>query len=232
MPTRTPAPKKTHARPATRPKAEGNGALPAELPVKGFADVGAWAAWLTENHASSPGVWLKIAKKDSQRRSVTYAEALEQALVWGWIDGQKRAMDETAWLQRFTPRSTRSPWSLINREKALALIASGAMKPPGLIEVERAKKDGRWELAYASQSKATVPPDLAAALAASPRAAQFFETLESYNRYAVLHRIHGAKKPETRAARIAKFVEMLERGERIHPPRPQRAEKGGGGATR
>jgi uncharacterized protein YdeI (YjbR/CyaY-like superfamily) len=222
MPKPRRAPKKSDAEPAPSPKAPEPAPAP-ELPVMAFADAEVWDAWLAKSHASSPGVWLKIAKKESGQTSVTYPEALEKALCWGWIDGQKQPLDETSWLQRFTPRSTRSPWSLINREKALALIASGAMKPSGLIEVERAKKDGRWAVAYASQSKAVVPPDLAAAFEANPRAAQFFETLESYNRYAVLYRIHGAKKAETRAARIAKFVEMLERGERNHPRRTKKA---------
>jgi uncharacterized protein YdeI (YjbR/CyaY-like superfamily) len=222
MPTRTHATKKTATKPAPTPKVEDKSAPPAELPVMAFADAAAWDAWLAESHASSRGIWLKIAKKESGHASVTYPEALEKALVWGWIDGQKDSLDEVAWLQRFTPRSTRSPWSQINREKALALIASGAMKPSGLVEVERAKKDGRWELAYQSQSKAVVPPDLAEALAANPRAAKFFETLESYNRYAVLYRIQGAKKAETRAERIAKFVGMLERGEKLHPARTKK----------
>ncbi len=188
-----------------------------EPPTVSFADARAWSKWLASNHASSCGVWLKIAKKGSNSPSVTYAEALEGALVWGWIDGQKRKLDEAWWLQRFTPRGPKSIWSKVNRSKAVALIKAGKMKPPGLAEVERAKRDGRWKAAYDSQSRATVPPDLAKALAANPRAARFFETLESHNRYAVLFRIHTAKKAETRAMRIEKFVAMLTRHEKLHP---------------
>lgn len=193
-----------------------------DLPVLSFVDARAWSRWLASHHASSRGVWLKIAKKGSKTESVTYAEALEVALIWGWIDGQKGKLDDAWWLQRFTPRGPKSIWSRINREKAVALIEAGKMKPPGLAEVERAKRDGRWETAYDSQSRATAPPDLEEALAANPRAARFFETLESHNRYAVLFRIQAAKKPETRATRIAKFVAMLARHEKLHPSRPQR----------
>jgi len=188
-----------------------------DLPVLRFPDALAWSKWLASRHASSRGVWLKIAKKGSKSTSVGYAEALEVALAWGWIDGQKGKLDEAWWLQRFTPRGSKSIWSKVNREKAVALIEASQMNPPGLAEVERAKRDGRWESAYDSQSRATVPPDLAKALAANPRAARFFETLESHNRYAVLFRIHAAKKPETRAARIEKFVAMLARQEKLHP---------------
>src|SRR5580704_7628732 len=193
-----------------------------ELPVLSFADTHAWSRWLASHHASSRGVWIKIGKKGSKSKSVTYAGALEVGLAWGWIDGQKGKLDDAWWLQRFTPRGPKSIWSKANREKAAALIEAGQMKPPGLAEVERAKRDGRWETAYDSQSRATVPPDLEKALAANPRAARFFETLESHNRYAVLFRVHTAKKPETRAARIEKFVAMLERHEKLHPSKPQR----------
>ena len=188
-----------------------------DLPVVRFADEGAWSTWLASHHASSRGVWVKIAKKGSDSASVSYAEALEVALAWGWIDGQKSSLDEASWLQKFTPRGPKSMWSKINCEKANALVAASRMHPSGLAEVERAKRDGRWERAYDSQSRAVVPPDLAKALAANTRAARFFETLESRNRYAVLFRIHAAKKPETRAARIEKFVAMLARGEKLHP---------------
>jgi uncharacterized protein YdeI (YjbR/CyaY-like superfamily) len=190
---------------------------PADRLTLSFADAGSWATWLAAEHGSSRGVWLKIAKRGAGEHSVTYAEAVEVSLAWGWIDGQKRPFDEAWWLQSFTPRGPRSIWSRINREKALALIAAGKMKPPGLAAVERAKGNGRWEAAYESQSRATVPPDLAAALKANPRAARFFETLESYNRYAVLFRIHAAKKPETRVKRIEQFVAMLARHEKVHP---------------
>jgi uncharacterized protein YdeI (YjbR/CyaY-like superfamily) len=198
--------------PATQKKVK-----PTETPVVSFAHAQAWSTWLASNRASSRGVWLKVAKKGSGRVSVTYAEALEVAIVWGWIDGQRRAFDETWFLQKFTPRGPRSIWSKINRERALALIAAGKMRPPGLSEVERAKRDGRWEAAYEGQRSATVPPDLAAALAANPRAAAFFETLNSQNRYAVLFRTHTAKRPETRARRIAKFIEMLAKHEKLYP---------------
>jgi uncharacterized protein YdeI (YjbR/CyaY-like superfamily) len=187
------------------------------LGVVSFADAEAWSAWLTSRHQSSPGVWLKIAKKASNTRSITYAEALEVALAWGWIDGQKGKLDGGWWLQRFTRRGSRSMWSKINREKAIALIAAGKMMPSGLTEVERAKKDGRWDRAYESQSRASVPEDLEAALARNPRAKKFFATLDSRNRYAVLFRVQHAKKAETRARRIAQFVEMLAKGEKLHP---------------
>jgi len=193
-----------------------------DLPVLSFTNTHAWSTWLASHHASSRGAWLKIAKKGSKSESVTYAEALEVALIWGWIDGQKGKLDDAWWLQRFTPRGPKSIWSKMNREKAAALIDAGKMKPPGLAEVERAKRDGRWEAAYASQSRATVPSDLAKALAANPRAARFFETLKSHDRYAVLFRVHTAKKPETRAARIESFVAMLARHEKLHPSKPRR----------
>jgi uncharacterized protein YdeI (YjbR/CyaY-like superfamily) len=188
-----------------------------DVPILPFEDRHAWAAWLASHHATAAGVWLKIGKKGSGKASVTYPEAVEVALAWGWIDGQKRADDALWWHQRFTRRGPQSIWSKVNRAKALALIEAGAMEAPGLEEVERAKRDGRWEAAYESQSRATVPLDLAAALAANPRAARFFETLEAHNRYAVLFRIHAAKKPETRAMRIEKFVAMLARHEKLHP---------------
>ena len=188
-----------------------------ELSLLSFAKPAAWSAWLAKHHASAPGLWLKLGKKAAGVSSITYAEALEVALAWGWIDGIKKKHDEAWWLQKFTPRGARSVWSAINRDKALALIASGAMKPSGLAEVERAKRDGRWKAAYEPQSRATVPEDLGAALAASPRAAAFFAALDSANRYAVLYRIQHAKKAETRAARITRFVEMLARGEKLHP---------------
>lgn len=188
----------------------------AELPILAFDSPDAWAAWLEEQHASSKGVWLKLAKKGSGIPSVTYAEALEVALCYGWIDGQKRSHDASAWLQKFTPRGKRSIWSKVNREKALALIESGRMRPAGLEEVERAQRDGRWEAAYDSQSTAAVPTDLAAALEQSPKAQAFFATLDSANRYAILFRVQTAKKAETRARRIEQLVQMLERGEKIH----------------
>ncbi len=187
------------------------------LPILSFATPRKWEEWLAKNHQTSKGLWLKIAKKGTQTSTVQYAEALEVALCHGWIDGQKGALDEEFWLQKFTPRGPRSKWSKINREKADALVESGRMKPAGLAEIERAKADGRWEAAYDSQSKATVPEDLQKELDVHPDAAAFFATLESSNRYAILYRIHEAKKPETRAKRIEKFVGMLKRGEKVHP---------------
>jgi uncharacterized protein YdeI (YjbR/CyaY-like superfamily) len=150
---------------------------------------------------------------------MTYAEALDVGLAWGWIDSQKHALDDSAWLQRFTPRTKQSPWSKINCGKAEALIAAGRMEPPGLAEVERAKRDGRWERAYDGGRTSEVPPDLAAALARSNRARVFFETLDRANRYAILYRVQTARKPETRADRIARFVAMCARHETLHPRR-------------
>ena len=175
-----------------------------------------WHAWLAAHHASSSGVWLLIAKKGSGRSSPTYAEAVEGALAWGWIDGQKQKHDATAWLQRFTPRTPKSPWSKINRDKATALIEAGKMRAPGLAAVERAKADGRWESAYDSARTSKVPADLRAALARNRRAAAFFAELDGANRYAILWRLQTAKRPETRAKRLETFVAMLERHERIH----------------
>ncbi len=190
---------------------------PVEMPVVSFTETEEWSAWLASRHQSSIGVWVKIARKVSGQASITYAEALDVALAWGWIDGQKEKFDEAWWLQKFTPRGSRSMWSKINREKAIALIAAGKMMPSGLAEVERAKKDGRWDRAYESQSRASVPEDLERALAKNPRAKKFFATLDARNRYAVLFRVQHAKKAETRARRIAQFVEMLAKGEKLHP---------------
>jgi uncharacterized protein YdeI (YjbR/CyaY-like superfamily) len=187
------------------------------LPILPFASPREWEAWLDEHHRTSKGLWLKIAKKGSGIDSLDYAEALDVALCHGWIDGQKAPFDDTYWLQRFTPRGPRSKWSKVNVDKALALIESGRMKPAGLAAIEQAQGDGRWEQAYDSQSKATVPEDLQRELDRNPEAAEFFATLNSVNRYAVLYRIHEAKKPETRARRIEKFVAMLERREKLHP---------------
>lgn len=192
-------------------------ATPMELLVVSFAETEEWSAWLASRHDSSLGVWVKIAKKVSGQASITYAEALDVALAWGWIDGQKGKFDEAWWLQKFTPRGSRSMWSKINREKAIALIAEGKMMPSGLAEVERAKKDGRWDRAYESQSRASLPEDLELALTRNPRAKKFFAALDSRNRYAVLFRVQHAKKAETRARRIAQFVEMLAKGEKLHP---------------
>ena len=182
-----------------------------------FANQKAWSAWLDENHAQSAGVWLRIAKTSSGLESVSYAEALEEALCYGWIDGQKRSLDESAWLQKFTPRGERSLWSRVNREKAEELIRSGKMKPAGLQAVERARQNGRWEAAYDSPGRASVPEDFQAALDANPAAKAFFATLNSANRYAILWRLQTAKKPETRAKRMEQFIGMLEKGEKLYP---------------
>ncbi|MGP3732890.1 YdeI/OmpD-associated family protein [Streptomyces sp. GDS52] len=186
-------------------------------PVLAVETQGEWEKWLEEHHDELPGVWLRIPRKDSGLPGPDYAAALESALCWGWIDGHKKKLDDTHWLQRFTPRRPRSKWSMINRQKAAALVEAGRMREPGLREVERARADGRWEAAYASQSTATVPDDLRAALDAVPAARDFFGALDSRNRYAILHRVQDAKRPQTRAARIEKFVAMLAEGEKLHP---------------
>ena len=185
--------------------------------VEQFASQGEFRSWLAANHATSEGIWLKIAKKGVVVSTLMYDEALEVALIFGWIDGQKRALDATFWLQGFTRRGPRSVWSKRNCEKAQALIDAGLMEPSGLAEVERAKADGRWANAYDGQRDAQEPSDLMAALAAKPAALKFYKTLDSANRYAILYRIQDAKRPETRAARIAKFTAMLDRGDKIYP---------------
>ena len=187
------------------------------LPVQLFKTQREWASWLRQNHESSSGVWLQLAKKAADVESVSYDEAIETALCFGWIDGQKRAHGEQYWLQKFTPRSGKSVWSKINKAKALALIDAGKMKSAGLREIELAKSDGRWDAAYDSASKATVPTDFRAALEGNAQARDFFESLDSRNRYAVLYRIQTARKAETRARKIAQFVQMLERHEKVHP---------------
>ncbi|PTL75485.1 YdeI family protein [Vitiosangium sp. GDMCC 1.1324] len=211
---KAPTPRKTapRAAPASQVELSSDG-----LPIIAFTSADTWEAWLSKNHASERGLWLKLSKKVAGAPALTYAEALDVALCWGWIDSQKKGFDDTAWLQRFSPRGPRSIWSQINREKVAALIAAKRMQPAGLVHVERAKQDGRWDNAYASQSKASVPEDLEAALAANPRAKAFFSTLDSANRYAVLFRIHNVKKAETRARNIVRLVEMLARHEKLHP---------------
>jgi uncharacterized protein YdeI (YjbR/CyaY-like superfamily) len=187
-----------------------------ELPVLRCPDAVAFEAWMEAQHAVAPGVWLEFAKKGTGIPTVTYDEALDIALCFGWIDGQAKSVDETWYRQRFTPRRKRSKWSLRNVEKAAALIEAGRMRPAGLAEVERAKADGRWDAAYPSPSRIEVPPDLQAELDADPQAAEFFATLSGQNRYAILYRLHDAKRPETRARRLAQFMEQLRRGETIH----------------
>lgn len=176
-----------------------------------------WAVWLSEHHASSPGVWLQLAKKGADALSVSYDEAIEIALCFGWIDGQKRSHSKQFWLQKFTRRSAKSIWSKINRDKALVLIEANRMHAAGLMEVERAKLDGRWEAAYDSSSKAAVSSEFQTSLDGNARAKAFFETLDSRNRYAILFRIQTAKTAEARVRKISQFIAMLERNEKIHP---------------
>jgi uncharacterized protein YdeI (YjbR/CyaY-like superfamily) len=202
-------------------------------PVLSFATARAWSEWLATHHASSRGLWLKIARKGAGPASVTYPEALEAALAWGWIDGQKGKFDDDVWwLQRFTPRTAKSPWSKINRAKAETLIAAGTMAAPGLAEVERAKRDGRWDRAYDGARSSSVPADVAAAFARNARARAFFETLDSANRYAILYRVQAAKKPETRAERITRFVALCARHETIHPRRQTKSGARSRGASK
>ncbi len=188
----------------------------AGLPIRAFADLAAWEVWLADQPRSSPGVWLKLAKASAGVASVTKAEAIDGALCHGWIDGQLNPYDDDWWLIRFTPRKPRGKWSENNRKRATELMAKGRIAKAGLTEIEAAKADGRWEAAYAPATTIGVPDDLAIALDAEPEARAFFDTLTGANRYAILYRVHEAKKPETRAARIAKFVAMCARGETLH----------------
>jgi uncharacterized protein YdeI (YjbR/CyaY-like superfamily) len=188
-----------------------------DLPVVTCASQADWTAWLHQHHTAARGVWLRIAKKGASDATVSYQDALEAALCYGWIDGQKRPSDAAHWLQRFTPRSAHSRWSKRNTELAERLIADGVMRPAGLHEVELARADGRWDAAYAGQRTATVPPDLEGELASRPQARAFFESLDSANRYAILYRLADAKRPETRARRLETFVDMLEAGQKLHP---------------
>lgn len=188
-----------------------------EYKVLLFKEPQEWTAWLEQHHADSSGVWLRLAKKASLLRSVSYAQALDAALCYGWIDGQKQSYDESSWLQKFTPRGEKSLWSKVNREKVLALIASGRMQPAGLRAIELARQDGRWDAAYDSQRHSAVPDDFQAELDQSPKAKAFFATLNSANRYAILFRLQTARKPETRAKRIQQFIRMLENREKLHP---------------
>ncbi|MDD3826984.1 MAG: YdeI/OmpD-associated family protein [Anaerolineae bacterium] len=186
-----------------------------ELPTIQFESAQAWEAWLAENHDAAPGLWLKLAKKNSGIDSVSYREAVDVALCYGWIDSQARSFDEDFYLQRFTPRKARSPWSRINRERATALMEQGRIRPAGLREIERAREDGRWDRAYEPQSAAGVPEDLQQALDQNPRAKEFFEGLTASQRYSFLYRIQDAKRPETRARRIAQYVAMLDEGKTL-----------------
>ncbi|HJT23419.1 MAG TPA: YdeI/OmpD-associated family protein [bacterium] len=187
------------------------------LPILSFKAPEAWEKWLSKNHASSKGIWLKIFKKDSGKPTVTYAEALDGALCYGWIDGQKNGHDAESWLQKFTPRRPRSPWSKINTGHAERLMKEGRMKPAGLREVEAAKKDGRWKSAYHSQSTATYPADFLREVDKNKKAKAFLAALNSANRYAIIYRLRTAKKPETRQKRLRLFVEMLAKGQKLHP---------------
>jgi uncharacterized protein YdeI (YjbR/CyaY-like superfamily) len=198
-----------------------------DLDVKRFASAAVCERWFEEYHVQSPGIWIQIAKRGAPSPSVTYAQALEIALCFGWIDGRKEALDDHFWLQMFTPRRPRSPWSRINREKAEALSKQGRMRPAGLMAVELAKADGRWAAAYESQSRSSVPTDLQRALDANPAARAFFATIARHNRYAILYRVHTAKKPETRASRIATYVAMLAEGKTLHPNSRSRARRNG-----
>jgi uncharacterized protein YdeI (YjbR/CyaY-like superfamily) len=187
-----------------------------ELPILELPHRDAWEEWLSQNHASSPGVWLKFAKKSAPRSTVEHAEALEEAIRYGWIDGQTRRYDEHFWLIRFTPRRPRSKWSQVNRQKAAELIEQGRMHPAGLAQVEAAKDDGRWDAAYPAQSSATVPPDFQRALDRAPEAGAFFETLTGARRYAFLYRLHHVSKPDARAKRIAEYIALLSEGKTLH----------------
>jgi len=187
-----------------------------DLPVKRFASAAAWERWLARNHASSRGIWLEIAKKGAAATTVSYSEAVDVALCRGWIDGVRHKQDETYFRQRFTPRTRTSRWSRINRDKVEALVDAGRMRPSGQAEVDAAKADGRWDAAYPGSRSIEVPDDLVRALRRNARARRAFEALDSRNRYAILYRIHDAKRPETRAQRIARFVDMLAEGRTIH----------------
>ena len=191
--------------------------LPTDLPIKLFKDKQTFAKWLEKNHDRSDGLWLQIAKKESGVKSVSYVEAIDVALCYGWIDGKKDKYDESSWLQRFTRRGPKSIWSKINREKATNLISGGHMKLAGLAAIQSAKDDGRWIGAYDSHSTATVPDDFQAELDKSPEASEFFDALNRTNRYAILFRIQTAKKSETREKRIQQFIQMLKQREKIHP---------------
>ena len=190
---------------------------PTDLPLLLVESLADWEDWLAQHHAQASGVWLQIAKKGQGVRSVSYAEAVEGGLCYGWIDGQKKSFDETFYLQRFTPRRSNSIWSQVNVNKAMALIDSGRMQPAGLAEVEKAKANGRWQTAYAPQSAEEIPSELQAALDANPQAKAFFAQLDKVNRYAFCFRVQTAKKPETRQKRVEKFITMLNNGEKIYP---------------
>lgn len=187
----------------------------ADVPILTFADAQAWNTWLGKNHTDQTGVWIKIAKKASGIPSVTYVEAVDEALCYGWIDGLKRSYDENYFLQKFTPRRKRSVWSKVNIGKVEALIAAGRMQVQGLAEIELAKADGRWDAAYESQANATVPDDLVAALDQNPSAKEFFESLTKAEKYSVLWRLMTSRTPETRSKRLASMIDSLAAGKKI-----------------
>jgi uncharacterized protein YdeI (YjbR/CyaY-like superfamily) len=187
-----------------------------DLPVMEFASAKTWEAWLRDHHDSSPGVWLKIAKKGTGVKTVTMPEVIDVALCWGWIDGLRHKHDDVYFRQRMTPRKSRSRWSQINRDKIETLTAAGRVQPPGLREVDAAKSDGRWDAAYAGAGTIEVPDDLTRALRRNAKARRAFEGLDGQNRYAILYRIHDAKRADTRVRRIEQFVEMLAEGRTIH----------------
>jgi uncharacterized protein YdeI (YjbR/CyaY-like superfamily) len=193
-----------------------------DLPSKRFASRSAWEAWLAQHHDNSPGIWLELARKDSGLESVTRPEALEVALCYGWIDGQAASLDAKRWRQRFTPRRPRSKWSKINCAAVERLYREGRLAPAGIRAMEAAKRDGRWEAAYASPRAMTVPDDLEAALRKHPRARRAFAELDSQNRYAILYRLDAAKQTATRQRRLAKFIGMLERGDTPHERKTRR----------
>jgi uncharacterized protein YdeI (YjbR/CyaY-like superfamily) len=196
-----------------------------ELPVLTVADAAAWHSWLDTHHGDLTGVWLLLAKKGiTQPTSLTYDQALQEALCQGWIDGQVRRGDDRTYQQRFTPRRARSPWSSRNVGIVERLTIEGRMQPAGLLEVERAQADGRWTVAYAGQATIEVPADLSAALRANPGAQAMFDILSSQNRYAILYRIHSARRTNTRARRIEQFIAMLARGETVYPQKRTLAE--------
>jgi uncharacterized protein YdeI (YjbR/CyaY-like superfamily) len=186
-------------------------------PVEFFAKPDDFERWLRKHHDKASCLWIKYAKKKSGISSINWDQAVDVALCYGWIDGQAKALDDTYALQRFTPRGKRSRWSKLNRERVARLTKAQRMQPPGLAEVARAKADGRWDAAYDSPANAKLPDDLVKALAKSAKAKQFFDSLNATNRYAILHRLQEAKKPETRARRLEKFVTMLKNGEKLHP---------------
>ncbi len=188
-----------------------------DLPILSFGSQQEWEQWLEAGHATSTGLWLKIPKKGTGIETVSYAAALDSAIYYGWIDGQKGSYDEQFWLQKFTPRGRKSKWSQVNRDKVTELLRQGRMKPAGLAQVERAREDGRWDAAYEPQSTATIPDDLQRELDKNPAAQAFFTALDSANRYAILYRLHDAKKPETRARRLEQYVSMLNEQKKLHP---------------